>query len=482
MNGKVVDVIILSWNGVEFLERCLSSLMSQTYTRSRLLVVDNASTDGSVAMVRHHFPQVEIVENESNLGFAGGVNVGLGRCTGHIAVLLNQDTEFREDWLESLIRAMESDGAVGVAGCKLLYADGKTLQHAGGVLSYPSAIGAHRGRGELDRGQYDEKPDVDFVTGAALAVRSDVLQEIGLLDEGFFFYYEDADLCLRAKEAGYRVRYVPTAVGIHHEGTAVRKLGGDHYSLLHRSRLTFVLKHYSVDQLVRDFVPAERVLHPALSRVELDGLSAAYDAVLGSWTTTAVFRRFNKEESDLLRSALAVLRGDIMSQVPEVETVGNEIDVDALMRQIQEKVRQRSDRARPQGGEEPLGWPTVELAGLEEELREHLSWVQHNPAVWVSLKLSEQPPMRVPVLTRFWQLVRRQAHHLVIFYVNMLAAQQTKLNVGFAKVLSRLVERSYGSAIESEIAQLRAEIADLTQRIESFENGVSGSAEGRSTK
>jgi GT2 family glycosyltransferase len=482
LNGKAVDVIILSWNGAGFLERCLSSLLSQTYTRSRLLVVDNASTDDSVAMVRHRFPQVEVLQNQSNLGFAAGVNVGLAQCTGDVAVLLNQDTQLREDCLESLVHAMEADSAVGITGCKLLYADGSTLQHAGGVLSYPLAIGAHRGRGELDRGHYDRKPDVDFVTGAALAVRSDVLQEIGLLDEGFFFYYEDADLCLRAREAGYRVIYAPAAVGIHHEGTAVRKLGGDQYSLLHRSRLTFVLKHYSVDQLLGDFVPAERALHPALSRVELDGLSAAYDAVLGSWTTTAVVRRFKKEESDLLRSALAGLRGDIMSQATEVETVGGEIDVDALMRQIQERVHQKSDRARVQAREEGVGWPSMEIAGLEEELREHLSWVQHNPAVWVSLKLSEQPPMRVPVLTRLWQLVRRQAHQLVIFYVNGLAAQQTKLNVSFAKVVSRLVERLYGEAIEPEIAQLRAQIADLTERIESLENGTSGTAEGRSSR
>jgi GT2 family glycosyltransferase len=482
LSGKAVDVVILSWNGVAFLERCLSSLLRQTYSGSRILVVDNASTDGSVSMVRQRFPQVEVVENESNLGFAGGINVGLRHCTRDSAILLNQDTELREDWLESLVHAMESDSAVGVAGCKLLYADGKTLQHAGGVLNYPSAIGAHRGRGELDRGQYDQKPDVDFVTGAALAVRSDVLQEIGLLDEGFFFYYEDADFCFRARQAGYRVIYAPKAVGIHHEGTAVRKLGGEHYCLLHRSRLTFVLKHYSLGQLVEDFIPAEKAFHPTLSRLELDGVCAAYQALLESWASTPGVERFEEEEGDLIRNALTGLRRDMDSQAAEEGTMGEEIEVDALMQGIQETVRQKRERASVQPREEGLGFSAAELAGLTEELREDLSWVQHNPAVWVSLTVSDQPPTRVPLLTRMWGLVRRQAHQLVIFYVNRLAAQQSKLNVRFVKILSRVVERLYGSAIESEIAHLRAEITDLTQRIESLENSVSGTAEGGTTE
>ncbi len=482
MDRKAVDVIVLSWNGMGFLERCLSSLLRQTYPHYHILMVDNASTDGSVAMVRQRFSRVEVIENDRNLGFAGGMNVGLRHAQGGIIVLLNQDTEVREDWLEWLVEAMESDERIGIVGCKLLYPDGKTLQHAGGILTYPLAIGAHRGRGELDRGQYDAKSEVDFVTGAALGLHRALLEEIGLLDEGFFFYYEDADFCFRAKEAGYRVIYVPKAAAIHHEGISVRHLGVDHYSLLHKSRLTFVLKHYSAAQIVEVFLPAEKAFYRTLSPLELEGLSSAYEALLDSWSLSIAYRKFKGKEGELLRNSLREVGEEIRSQRVEVEAMSEEIDVEALMERIRQQVREKREEAVEPQPEEVFGISSNQLSTLDEDLKEDLSWLSQNPVVWVSLQLSEEPPKRIPLFTRLWKIVRRQAHELVIFYVNTLAVRQSKINARVAKVLSRLVKRLYEPSVDPEISRLRSEVDELKERIRVLEEGSAGRTQNQGSK
>lgn len=482
LDAKAVDVIVLSWNGIGFLERCLSSLSRQTYPNYHVLVVDNASTDGSVAMVRERFPQVEVIENDRNLGFAGGMDVGLRRARGETIVLLNQDTEVRVDWLEWLVEATESDERVGIVGCKLLYPDGKTLQHAGGILTYPSGIAAHRGRGELDRGQYDAKPEVDFVTGAALGLHRALLEEIGLLDEGFFFYYEDVDFCFRAKEAGYRVIYAPRAVAIHHEGMSVRRLGVERYSLLHRSRLTFVLKHYSAAQVIEDFLPAEGAFYATLAPVELEGLVAAYEAVLDCWPLHVAYAGFKREEGELLRKSLWRLGEEIRSHTAEVEAMSEEVDVEVLMERIRQRVRAKGKEAVERRREEILGVPLGELTALDEDLKNDVLWLAQNLVVWVGLQLSEEPPKPIPLLNRFWKMIRRQAHELVIFYVNRLATQQSKINARCAKVLLRLAGRLYESTVDPEIARLRREMDELKERMKMLEEGSTGTTQNQSGK
>jgi hypothetical protein len=149
---------------------------------------------------------------------------------------------------------------VGVAGCKALYADGETIQHAGGRIEWPVAMAEHYGSGERDAGQWDTPREVDYVTGAAMAFRRDVLEAVGRgpLDEGFWpGYYEDVDFCYRARAAGYEVWYIPGAVLVHEESPS---LGGTtRLSIVfHQGRLRFVLKHLPPESFVRDFVPAER--------------------------------------------------------------------------------------------------------------------------------------------------------------------------------------------------------------------------------
>jgi GT2 family glycosyltransferase len=233
--------------------------MAQSHAPHEVILVDNASTDGSVELVAANFPQVRIICNDENLGFAGGMNVGLKEATGDIAVLLNQDTVVRENWLAELVKAMETDKHIGIAGCKILYPDGQTIQHAGGYLEYPLGLSHHYGYGELDQGQWDEQREVEYVTGAAMAIQLEVLERIGYLDDDFFpAYFEDADLCLRARQADYKVVYVPTAALLHHESASTETETVEQHYYYHRNRLRLLLKHYTLEQFKRDFLPTEK--------------------------------------------------------------------------------------------------------------------------------------------------------------------------------------------------------------------------------
>ena len=253
----LVSLIVLNWNGRQHLEYCLPSLLATDYPRYEIIVVDNASTDDSVAFVRENFPRVQVIVNERNLGFSAGMNVGLQAAQGEIMVLLNNDVEVQPGWLRALVEAMLAEATVGIAGCKVYYPDGKTLQHAGATLNYPLLTSHHYGYQEEDQGQYNEIRAVDYVTGAALALKRELLNRIGYLDAGFFLYYDDPDLCFRARRAGYTVIYVPDAVIVHHE--TATNVKGSFFSLshYHRSRLRFFLKHYTIQQFLDDFVPAE---------------------------------------------------------------------------------------------------------------------------------------------------------------------------------------------------------------------------------
>jgi GT2 family glycosyltransferase len=256
--------------------------LAQIGQDDEVIVVDNGSADGSAALVHERYPQVRLIENGRNLGFAGGCNVGLRAALGGYLALVNQDVVVQEGWLEATLKALIPP-EVGIVGCKLLYPDG-TIQHAGGIISYPLAHPNHYGYREPDRGQWDRRREVDYVIGAALGLKRTVLDEIGLFDEGFFpAFYEETDLCFRARAAGYQVVYTPDGVGIHHETTTLDRESVDYHRWMGRGRLRFVLKHYTAAQFHGDFVPAERSWLSGLTAPAMrEGLRLAYlDTLLG---------------------------------------------------------------------------------------------------------------------------------------------------------------------------------------------------------
>ncbi|MGC9397902.1 MAG: glycosyltransferase family 2 protein [Anaerolineae bacterium] len=252
------SVIIPVWNGMEYLRDCLDALLAQDYPDFEVIAVDNASTDGSADFIAEHYPGVRLIRNEQNVGFVGACNRGLGEGEGEVLVLLNQDTRVEEGWLSNLVRTISEDSTVGIVGCKLLYPDGR-LQHAGGCIDV-RGNSHHFGRGEKDVGQFDERREVDFVTGAGLAISRPAFEVVGKLDEGYTIgYYEDVDWCYRVAKAGFRVVYEPSAVMVHKEASLLAEFD-DHRRvyLPHRNRLRFVLKHLSLSELREGFLLAER--------------------------------------------------------------------------------------------------------------------------------------------------------------------------------------------------------------------------------
>ncbi len=252
------SVVVVSYNTAAHIESCLLSILELDYPQVEIIVVDNGSTDGSVDLVRKRFPDVELVELQDNKGFAGGASVGLYMASGDIVATINPDVKLDPDWMAVVVDTLLSDEHIGIVGSKILYPDGETIQHAGGVVHYPLATTEHIGRGEPDTGQYNHSRTVQFVTGAALAMRREVGRDLQFFDESFFpVFYEDVDLCVRAEKLGLRVLYQPKAVAYHKESVTLDHTTGLYYSYYHANRLRYIIKHYSPEQVMLDFLPAE---------------------------------------------------------------------------------------------------------------------------------------------------------------------------------------------------------------------------------
>jgi GT2 family glycosyltransferase len=220
-----LSIVILSWNSLEVLESCLQSIEREVLSRrddGRLevetIVVDNGSTDGTVAAVRERYPFVELISLDENLGFARGNNVGLRRACGRLAVLLNSDTVVKRDGLEACVRYLDAHPDVGVVGPQLLNSDG-SKQNC--VHNYPSLVTEIVPKGLLEalwprrfpskRYAHATPLDVQAVIGACLVVRREVLEQVGLMPEDYFFFMEETDWCYRIRRAGWRIVHVPDA-------------------------------------------------------------------------------------------------------------------------------------------------------------------------------------------------------------------------------------------------------------------------------
>lgn len=216
-----VAILILCYNGIDDTLACLESLRQVEYPQGcfEVIVLDNASQDATPARVREHFPDVTVIENGANLGFAAGNNVGLRYALEHgfeYALLLNNDTEVQPNFLQGLIETAERDPAIGVVGPTIYYAEQPDLiWSAGGWIDWRRGTSSMRGGNERDQGQYSAVADVDFVSGCVLLCKRAVLERAGLLDERFFMYYEETEWCVRIKRAGFRIIHSPHTSVIH---------------------------------------------------------------------------------------------------------------------------------------------------------------------------------------------------------------------------------------------------------------------------
>ncbi len=254
-------IIILTWNAGDIAIQCLQTLARQQQAPDTVLVVDNASSDGTPERIAQHFPNVSLIRNSKNLGFSAGMNIGIRALQAtdnppDIVILLNQDTLLDPQWLGEIVAPFESSPDVGAVGCKIRYPNG-TIQHAGAYLDWTRAVAHHIGSHEPDKGQYDEAKPYDFVTGAALALRMTALHDVGLLDTGYTpAYYEDTDLCWRMRQHNYHILYAPKAIVTHHESLSLKdELQRSKY--YNRGRLRFVLKSYALPDILGPFAESE---------------------------------------------------------------------------------------------------------------------------------------------------------------------------------------------------------------------------------
>ena len=239
-----ISVIIPNWNGAPHLPACLASLRAQNYAGCEIIVVDNASEDDSLEVLAH-YPAVEVLALEENRGFTGACNAGFQAARGEIQILLNNDTEVAPRWLAELAAAFEAHPEVGSVASKMLLFDRRDIFHTAGDYVTPDGLAHNRGVWQRDAGQYDYPAYVFSACGGSAAYRQTMLAEIGLLDDDFFFSFEDIDLAWRAQLAGWRCLYVPTAVVYH----KLKASGGGVTASFHdaRNRIWTLVKNYPAD-------------------------------------------------------------------------------------------------------------------------------------------------------------------------------------------------------------------------------------------
>ena len=208
------SIVIANLNGGAHLPACLAALRAQTCGDFETILVDNASTDGSPEAVEHDFPEVRVLRLPANRGFAPASNAGLRAAAGGVLILLNNDTEAAPDWLAEGLAAFERHPEAGSLACKLLLFDRRQVLHAAGDISRLDGTPGNRGVWQEDRGQYPEGP-VFSANGGAAAYRRAMLDDVGLLDDDFFFSLEDVDLGWRAQLRGWPCLYAPRAVVYH---------------------------------------------------------------------------------------------------------------------------------------------------------------------------------------------------------------------------------------------------------------------------
>ncbi len=226
-----VAVVILNWNGRTYLERFLPFVISSTYNNLRVIVADNASTDGSIEMLREKFPSVEIIINPENEGFAKGYNTALKQIDSPYYVLLNSDVEVSRGWITNIIRLMERDELIAACQPKILSYNQKfKFEYAGACggwidkYGYPFARGRVFDHCEKDEGQYNTAEECFWASGAAMFVRSKVFHEAGGFDEFFFAHQEEIDLCWRLQKKGFKIYCEPSSV-VYHVGGGTLPVG-----------------------------------------------------------------------------------------------------------------------------------------------------------------------------------------------------------------------------------------------------------------
>ncbi len=280
-------IVIVNWNGGRDLPDCLRSIAAQSSPPLETVLVDNSSTDGSVEVVEAEFPWVRVMRLPTNQGFGAAINIAAASIDAGFIAILNPDVVLDQTWIEVIDAAFALDPTVGIVGTKLLFPDGITIQHAGGMLRRPLMLADHRGYRQPDNPSDMAPVDVEYVTGAALVIRRECFEALRGFDDRFFLYFEETDLCARARGAGWIVRYLPQARGVHRESAVTERDSPAYFRAYHLGRVRFALKHVTPIEILSEFISAERErIGSVVSLDELTGLRHAFALHAASLATS----------------------------------------------------------------------------------------------------------------------------------------------------------------------------------------------------
>jgi len=233
----LVSVLIVNWNGKHFLDGCFTTLFAQTYKNFEVIMVDNASKDGSIEYTKEKYPQIKLVLNDENYGFAKGNRIGLDYCKGEYIFLLNNDTELHPDVLKNLVEALQPENVGGVCG-KIMSLTNKEKC----IFTLPK-INSLTGKAVWIN-EDSEKCKVDYLSGNSLMMKKSIIDKIGFLDEAYFAYFEETDLCARMIRAGYDLMYIPEVIVWHKEMGSTPSWFNKYYMM--RNQIRFILKNFDV--------------------------------------------------------------------------------------------------------------------------------------------------------------------------------------------------------------------------------------------
>ena len=265
-----IAIVILNWNGKKLLEQFLPSVVNFSLRDATIYLADNASTDASIGYVKEFFPAVKIVENTINGGYAKGYNDALRSIEADIYCLLNSDIEVTENWLKPIMKVFKSDKKTAIIQPKLLDFNDKTkFEYAGAaggfidLFGYPYCRGRIFNHLETDKAQFNDETDILWASGACLFIRSNVYHLLDGLDEDYFAHQEEIDLCWRAKNCGYKIKYVGTSTVYHIGGATLQETNPQKTFLNFRNSLFNILKN----------IPKKLLLFVLISRLILDGIA-----------------------------------------------------------------------------------------------------------------------------------------------------------------------------------------------------------------
>ncbi len=314
-----VSIIIVTWNALPLIQKCLPSVVASTYSNLEIIIADNASTDETAEWIESRYPNIRIVRHPENWAFAKGNNEAVPHATGDIVLFLNNDVEVTPDWLEPIVRVFEENPDVAVVQPKLLqYTDRGRFEYAGASGGFLDRYGYPFTRGriffelEADNGQYDDSRDIFWASGAAMAVRKSALDEVGMFDEHFVMHMEEIDLCWRMQANRYRIRVEP-ASHVYHIGGASLPTGDSRKTYYNfRNSLLMLYKNLTPGNWIRVFPQRALLDGLAMLRALVTGRFSELRAIIRALYDAHRMRELYDEVRPVHQTVLPTYKGSIV--------------------------------------------------------------------------------------------------------------------------------------------------------------------------